>query len=80
MRSSTLNETPVGFSMGGQIRTYILSRDMKFVPVGCVGEIYVSGHNVGLGYLGDPESSARLFLQDPFRKEFRMYCTGDFGR
>ncbi|KAI5991987.1 hypothetical protein F5J12DRAFT_897355 [Pisolithus orientalis] len=48
-------------------------------PVG-FREIFVSGPTVGLGYLGDPEATARSFLMDPFRREFRMYRTGDFGR
>ncbi|KIO03628.1 hypothetical protein M404DRAFT_64715, partial [Pisolithus tinctorius Marx 270] len=80
VRSSASNETPVGFGIGGQTRFYVLDCDMKFVPVGCVGEIFVSGPTVGLGYLGDPEATAQSFMVDPFRKEFRMYRTGDFGR
>ncbi|KIN96151.1 hypothetical protein M404DRAFT_1007001 [Pisolithus tinctorius Marx 270] len=80
VRSSASNNTPVGFSIGGQTRLYVLGSDMKFEPVGCVGEIFVSGPTVGLGYLGDPEATARSFLMDPFRREFRMYRTGDFGR
>ncbi|KAF9244447.1 hypothetical protein BU15DRAFT_71434 [Melanogaster broomeanus] len=53
---------------------------MKLAPIGCVGEIFVSGPSVGLGYLGDPDATAQLFVEDPFRKEFRMYRTGDLGR
>ncbi|KIN96133.1 hypothetical protein M404DRAFT_33536 [Pisolithus tinctorius Marx 270] len=41
-----------------------------------VGEIFVSGPTVSLGY---PEATAQFFMTDPFRKEFRMYRTGDFG-
>ncbi|KAF9244443.1 hypothetical protein BU15DRAFT_42039, partial [Melanogaster broomeanus] len=80
VHSSASNETPVGFSIGGQTRLYILYPDMKLAPIGCVGEIFVSGPSVGLGYLGDPDATAQLFVEDPFRKEFRMYRTGDFGR
>ncbi|KIN96125.1 hypothetical protein M404DRAFT_33532 [Pisolithus tinctorius Marx 270] len=53
--------------------------DIKFVAVGCVGEMFVSGPTVRLGYLGAPEATTRSFMMDPFRKDIRMYRTGDFG-
>ncbi|KAI5992002.1 hypothetical protein F5J12DRAFT_461622 [Pisolithus orientalis] len=41
-----------------------------------VGEVFMSGPTMSLGY---PEATAQLFMTDPFRKEFRMHRTGDFG-
>jgi non-ribosomal peptide synthetase component F len=79
VRSSDLNETSVGFSMG-TTRVYVLDPEFKPTPVGCIGEICVSGPTVGWGYYGDEEKTRSVFMQDPFRSEFRMYRTGDLGR
>ena len=58
---------------------HILDKNMKRVPVGVVGEIYISGIQVGLGYIGKPELTAEKFLDNPFG-EGKMYKSGDIGR
>lgn len=43
-----------------------------------MGELCLTGPNVGLGYYNDEERTARSFVQNPYRKFFqRMYKTGD---
>ncbi|MDF0733200.1 amino acid adenylation domain-containing protein, partial [Pseudomonas entomophila] len=61
---------------------YFLDAQGVPVPVGAVGEMYVGGDGVALGYLNRPELSAERFLDDPFRGTpgARMYRTGDLGR
>jgi len=58
---------------------YILDKDMKEVPIGVTGEIYIAGIQVGLGYLGNPELTAERFLDNPFG-EGKIYKSGDIGR
>lgn len=58
---------------------HILDKNMKRVPIGVVGEIYISGIQVGLGYIGKPELTKEKFLDNPFG-EGKMYKSGDIGR
>ena len=58
---------------------HILDKNMKPLPIGVVGEIYISGIQVGYGYIGKPELTAEKFLDNPFG-EGKMYKSGDIGR
>ncbi|MFD2168536.1 amino acid adenylation domain-containing protein [Tumebacillus lipolyticus] len=64
------------------INTYVLDRWQRPVPVGCTGEICMTGIGVGRGYLNDPERTAKAFVANPFADGLgeRMYKTGDLGR
>ncbi|KAF9561126.1 hypothetical protein EC968_005842 [Mortierella alpina] len=48
-------------------------------PLGAVGELYICGDGVALGYLNLPELTAARFLPNPFsmQSEARTYKTGD---
>jgi amino acid adenylation domain-containing protein len=61
---------------------YLLDPLGRSLPPGIVGEIWVGGDGVALGYLGDPALTASRFAPDPFSTApgARMYRTGDFGR
>ncbi|PNS19188.1 L-2-aminoadipate reductase [Sphaceloma murrayae] len=66
---------------------YVLDGNMKPVPPGFQGEIYVGGAGVAAGYLHNPGMTAEKFLPDPFAPaNFRsqgwttMHKTGDNGR
>ncbi|MBK8847624.1 MAG: amino acid adenylation domain-containing protein [Bacteroidetes bacterium] len=61
---------------------YVLDANMKRVPVGVEGEIYIGGIGVGGGYYKQPALTAERFIADPF--DFSgltlIYKTGDKGK
>jgi enterobactin synthetase component F len=62
-------------------RMYVLDDARRPVPPGAVGELYIAGVQVALGYLNRPELTAERFLPDPWGgPDDRMYRTGDLAR
>ncbi|UXE67980.1 MAG: amino acid adenylation domain-containing protein [Chryseotalea sp. WA131a] len=58
----------------------ILDENMKLVPRGSVGELYVGGPGVTRGYLNKKEITAQKFVPDPFNAKNILYKTGDLAR
>lgn len=61
---------------------YVLGPDMRPVPPGTTGELYIGGAGVARGYLNRPELTRERFVPDPFtaRHEAHLYKTGDLAR
>ena len=67
---------------------YVLNSDLKPLPVGGVGELYLGGDGLARGYLNQPQLTAERFISNPFQteeekklgKKGRLYRTGDLVR
>lgn len=60
----------------------ILDEEGKPVAPGLQGELWIGGANVGLGYIANPDETARRFRQDPRQSRYHaiFYRTGDAVR
>ncbi|MEP6743434.1 MAG: amino acid adenylation domain-containing protein, partial [bacterium] len=75
-----LSSVPIGKPIANT-NTYILDSETQPVPFGVVGEIYIGGEGLALGYLNQPALSAERFIQDPFSDgDARLFRSGDLGR
>ena len=56
--------------------SYVLNDEMRTVPAGVPGELFVGGPGLARGYLNDAAMTAERFVPNPFG-EGRLYRTGD---
>ncbi|WNM40182.1 amino acid adenylation domain-containing protein [Micromonospora halotolerans] len=61
------------------VAVWVLDERLRPVPPGVAGELCVSGPQLADGYLGDPETTARRFVEValPTGRTARVYRTGD---
>ena len=75
------NIVPIGRAISNT-RVYVLDSQLRPVPIGVIGEIYIGGAGVAIGYLNRLELTAERFLPDSFGglPQGKLYKTGDLGR
>ncbi|MFI6093791.1 amino acid adenylation domain-containing protein [Streptomyces sp. NPDC051218] len=76
--SGDLAPVPIGLPISGH-RVYILDPQLRPLPPGVAGGLYLGGAGLARGYLHDARRTAQAFLPDPFIAGQRMYRTGDQG-
>ncbi len=75
-------DVPIGKATDN-IKLYVTDSNGKLLPVGAVGELWISGPQVSRGYLNRPEQTAAAFTNNPFSDDedySRVYHTGDIVR
>jgi len=73
---------------------YVLNEDLKLLPIGAIGELYIGGDGVARGYLNQDNLTKEKFISNPFQtdkenndkscsskgRNSRLYKTGDLVR
>lgn len=78
----------IGNSVGGAMWVVEENDHARLAPLGCVGEIVISGPTLARGYLDEAEKTAAAFIDAPlWLQQLRgqspaqkLYSTGDLGR
>lgn len=72
------NSIPYGTPLANQ-NFHVLNEQLQPCPDWTIGNLYIGGVGLALGYLGDPQRTSERFIIHPESKE-RLYHTGDLGR
>lgn len=62
------------------MQLYVLDADLKPVPIGVPGELYVGGDCLARGYVNQPQLTRERFLPHPHVADVKLYRTGDRAR
>jgi amino acid adenylation domain-containing protein len=75
---SDVTKITIGYPLPN-VTIHLLDAQLRLVPQGEVGEIYIGGAGVGLGYLNRPDLNRTCFLPDPFADGAQrwIYKSGD---
>ena len=75
---SETDPIPIGVACAGE-ELVVLDSELKAVPDGEIGDLFIGGVGLSPGYWRDEEKTAAAFVPDP-RGEGRIYKTGDLAR
>jgi amino acid adenylation domain-containing protein len=71
------NSLPIGLPLPG-VETYVLDKFKRPLPNNVVGELYIGGIGVAMGYFNDRAINKQKFIQNPFsRLNNKLFKTGD---
>jgi amino acid adenylation domain-containing protein len=74
-------EIPIGTGCDGE-ELLVLDADLRPLPQGEIGDLYIRGPGLSPGYWRDPQRTDTAFISNPFSDEpgDRLYRTGDLAR
>ena len=84
--TSIVNSDKIHFSSVGHLnynsKAYVLDSELRRVPLGAVGELYLSGYQLSDGYMGRDDETSCAFIDNPFDNgDYNvLYRTGDMVR
>lgn len=78
-RADRSRPVPIGFPVWNT-RLYVLDAQLRALPAGVPGDLYLGGVQLARGYLGRDDLTAERFLPDPHVPGGRLYRTGDIAR
>jgi amino acid adenylation domain-containing protein len=70
------HSVPIGRPIANT-QLYVLNEEQQVMPIGAVGELYIGGEGVALGYLGREDLTQERFIETDYG---RIYRTGDLAR
>lgn len=70
---------PIGRAISNT-QTFILDQNLKPVPIGVPGDLYLGGAGLAREYLNRPELTNEEFVANPWQAGERLYKTGDITR
>ncbi len=71
---------PIGRPIAGTA-LYLLDGELRPVPIGTPGQLWLGGEGLARGYFSAPDQTAAAFLPHPFAEGGqRLYRTGDLAR
>lgn len=59
---------------------YVADANKNLVPIGVIGEMYISGPGVARGYWNRPDLTAEKFVENPYIPGAKMYKSGDLAK
>lgn len=78
-RGDMSGNVPIGRAVA-KAQAFLLDQDLKPVPFGAVGEIYIGGPGLALQYLHNIDLTTKAYVDSPFENGAKLYRTGDLGR
>ncbi len=73
----TYTSVPIGYPIDNT-QILLLNQDLELVPLGHIGEMYISGDCLALGYT-DEQKTLDKFIDNPFYPGQKIYKTGDLA-
>ncbi|OFX87035.1 MAG: hypothetical protein A2X00_10640 [Bacteroidetes bacterium GWE2_32_14] len=73
------DKIPIGKGLPN-VKLFVLNQVNRLQAIGVPGELCISGINVSIGYLNNPELTHEKFSEDNFISDTKIYHTGDLAR
>ncbi len=75
----TRTQLPIGKPISNT-GIYILDTNLKPVPTGVAGDLYIGGDGLSNGYINNQSLTSAYFIPHPFKAGERIYKTGDLAK